>query len=41
MTYIGAIIGYMSWPFMIAVSYIAIRLALSYFEKRLASESDK
>jgi len=35
--YIGAIIGYLSWPFMIAVSYLAIRIALKYFEKRSAS----
>ncbi len=39
--YIGAIIGYLSWPFMIAVSYVAIRLALNYFEKQVASENKK
>jgi len=35
--YIGAIIGYLSWPFMILVSYLAVRRALRYFEKRAAS----
>jgi len=34
--YIVAILGYLSWPFMIAVSYVAIRLALNYFEKQAA-----
>jgi hypothetical protein len=38
--YIGAIIGYLSWPFMIWVSYLAVRWALKYFEKqRAAAES--
>ncbi len=32
--YIGAIIGYLSWPFMILVSYLAVRWALKYFEKQ-------
>jgi hypothetical protein len=36
--YIGAIIGYLAWPFMIMVSYLAVRRALKYFEKRVASE---
>ena len=31
---IGAIIGYLSWPFMIWVSYILVRWALRYFEKQ-------
>ena len=34
--YIGAIIGYLSWPFMIMVSYLAVRWALNYFEKKAA-----
>jgi len=34
--YIQSIIGYLSWPFMILVSYLAIRWALRYFEKRMA-----
>lgn len=38
--YIGAIIGYLSWPFMILVSYWAVRRALRYFEKRVAEESE-
>jgi len=38
--YIGAILGYLSWPFMILVSYIAVRRALRYFEKRLAEEAE-
>ena len=32
--YIGAIIGYLSWPIMIILSYQAVRLALRYFEKK-------
>lgn len=36
--YIGAIIGYLSWPFMILVSYLAVLRALRYFEKQLAKE---
>jgi len=35
--YIGAIIGYLSWPFMILLSYLAVRWALNYFEKQVAS----
>lgn len=35
--YIGAIIGYLSWPFMIWVSFRAVRLALKYFEKQQAA----
>lgn len=32
--YIGAIIAYLSWPFMIWVSYLVVRRALKYFEKQ-------
>jgi hypothetical protein len=32
--YLGAIIGYLSWPIMIFLSYQAVRLALKYFEKQ-------
>jgi hypothetical protein len=39
--YIGAIIGYLSWPFMILVSYLAVRWALRYFEKRAASGGEE
>jgi hypothetical protein len=39
--YIGAIIGYLSWPFIILVSYLAVRLALKYFEKRAAAEGEE
>jgi len=39
--YIGAIIGYLSWPFMIVVSYYAVRWALRYFEKRAGEETRK
>jgi hypothetical protein len=35
--YIGAIIGYLSWPFMIMVSYLAVHWALKYFEKQVNS----
>jgi hypothetical protein len=36
--HIGAILGYLSWPFMITVSYLAVRWALRYFEKRAAAD---
>ena len=36
--YIGQVIGYLSWPFMIVVSYLAVRWALRIFEKRQAEE---
>ena len=39
--YIGAIIGYLSWPFMIVVSYLAVRWALRVFEKRRAAQSNE
>lgn len=39
--YIGAIIGYLSWPFMILVSYLAIRWALNYFEKQLPQSGEE
>jgi len=35
--YTGAIIGYLSWPVLILVSYLAVRRALKYFEKQAAS----
>jgi hypothetical protein len=38
--YIGAIIGYLSWPFMILVSYLAVRWALKIFEKKAAADGD-
>jgi hypothetical protein len=37
--YWSGVIGYLSWPFMILVSYLAVRLALRVFEKRQAGES--
>ena len=39
--YIGAIIGYLSWPFMILVTYLAVRWALKYFEKQVASGKEE
>ena len=39
--YIQSIIGYLSWPFMILVSYLAVRWALKYFEKRAAEDEKK
>jgi hypothetical protein len=36
--YIGQVIGYLSWPFMILVSYLAVRWALKVFEKKRAGE---
>jgi len=38
--YIGAIIGYLSWPFMITVSYLSVRWALRYFEKRASTNAN-
>jgi hypothetical protein len=35
--YLGAIIGYLSWPLLIFLSYLAVRWALKYFEKQQAS----
>ena len=37
--YVGAIIGYLSWPLMILVSYLIVRWALRRFEKCVASDS--
>lgn len=37
--YIGAILAYLSWPFMILVSYQSVRWALRYFEKK--AEADR
>jgi len=37
--YISGIIGYLSWPFMIVVSYLAVRWALKVFEKRQEQEA--
>ena len=39
--YIGAILGYLSWPFMIVLSYYAVRWALRYFEKGAEEETQK
>ena len=35
--YIKEFLGYLSWPFMILVSYLAVRWALNVFEKRRAA----
>jgi hypothetical protein len=32
--YLGSIIGYLSWPFMIVVSYLVVRWAIRTFEKK-------
>ena len=39
--YLGAIIGYLSWPILILVSYLAVRRALNYFEKQYASGGEE
>jgi len=39
--YIGAIGGYLCWPVMILISYLAVRRALKYFEKKVASGGKK
>jgi hypothetical protein len=38
--YFGAIIGYLSWPFMILVSYLAVRWALRIFERKAAADGE-
>ena len=38
--YIGAILGYLSWPFMILVSYLAVRWAIKYFEKQATADGN-
>ena len=35
--YIGQILGYLSWPFLILVSYLCVRWALRIFEKNYAA----
>ena len=35
--YLGSVLGYLSWPFMILVSYLAVRWALRAFEKKQAA----
>jgi hypothetical protein len=39
--YIQSIIGYLSWPFMILVSYLLVRWAINYFEKRVAADENE
>jgi hypothetical protein len=39
--YIGAIIGYLSWPIMIFLSYLAVCWALKYFEKQADMEGEE
>jgi len=39
--YTGAIIGYLSWPVMILLSYLLVRRALKYFEKQAAKGGEK
>jgi hypothetical protein len=39
--YIGAILGYLSWPFIIVVSYLSVRWALRRFEKQLEAGGEE
>jgi hypothetical protein len=39
--YIGEVLAYLSWPFMILVSYLAVRWALKVFERKWAEEHDE
>jgi len=41
MEYIRAILGYLSWPAMILVSYLVVRWALRYYDRRFASEQER
>jgi hypothetical protein len=36
--YIVSVLEYLFWPFMILMSYLAVRWALRVFEKRLERE---
>ena len=38
--YLDAIIGYLSWPIMILISYQAVRWALKRFEKKAAGDGE-
>jgi hypothetical protein len=38
--YTGAIIGYLSWPFMILVSYLVVNWAMKYFERKAAADGE-
>jgi len=37
--YIAEILSYLSWPFMIIVSYQLVKLALRQFEKQWAKDN--
>ena len=37
--YILSILGYLSWPFLIAVSYLSVRWALNYYERKHLGQS--
>jgi len=39
MNYVGAILGYLSWPFMIWISFVLVRWALRYFHKQAGKEA--
>ncbi len=39
--YLQSILGYLSWPFMIFISYLLVRWALRRFEKRVAAEESE
>ena len=38
--YLLRVLSYLSWPFMIAVSYFLVRLAINYYEKKHNSEKE-
>jgi hypothetical protein len=35
--YLESLVGYLSWPFMILVSYLAVRWALRVFERNYSA----
>jgi len=41
MNYITSIIGYLSWPFLIIVSYQLVKLALLIFNKKLEESGEQ
>jgi hypothetical protein len=39
-TYLSAVIGYLSWPVMILISYGLVWFTLKYFEKKIAKKTE-
>jgi hypothetical protein len=39
--YLGSILGYLSWPFLIGVSYLAVRWTLRIFERKREADGQE